>query len=297
MTEKVPIGFIGLGAMGEAMARVLMRAGYPLRVYNRTPGKANALVAEGAGPAASPADAATAGGVAITMVADDGALEEVTLGPRGIAGRLGEGGLHLSMSTVSPELSRRLASAHAERDELFVAAPVFGRPPAAAAGKLRICFSGSKEGVERARPLLSALGQGGVFDFGADPGAASVVKLGGNFLIMAMIEGLAEMYTLADRNGIGVAGVNDFVTGTLFASPMYQMYGQLITESRFEPPGFRLRLGLKDIDLALAAAESSGVPMPFASLIRERLADAVDSGRGEIDVSGLTLGVREAAGM
>jgi len=290
------IGFIGLGIMGQEMARVLMAAGHTVRVYNRTPGRADDLVQEGAQRAGSPGEAVTAGGIAVTMVADDHALREVTQGENGFLGRLGEGGLHLSMSTVSPETSRALAAAHAERGELYLAAPVFGRPQVAALGNLWICCSGAAEARERAHPLLAAMGRE-TFEFGEDPGAANVVKLAGNFTIIAATEAMAEAYTLADKAGIRPEAVHEFLTTTLFPVPIYQNYGQMISENRFTPAGFRLRLGLKDISLALDTAHAHETPMPLAELLRDRLTVSVEKGRGEIDVAGLAMEAREAAGL
>ena len=290
------IGFIGLGAMGGAMARRLLEAGHPLRVWNRSAAKAEPLLGLGAAAAAtSPAEAAR-GGLVITMLADDQALEAVTSGDAGILVGLGEGGLHVSMSTVAPATARRLAKAHAERGAAYLGAPVFGRPDAAAAGKLWVLQSGASAARERARPLFDVLGQG-VFDFGDDPGAANVVKLAGNFLILAAVEALAEAFTLGEKNGIKREALADLFGRTLFACPVYQTYGRAVAAQQPTAGGFRLALALKDVDLALGAAAASAVPMPLASLLHDRLLSALAKGGGDLDVSRLALEVSESAGL
>jgi 3-hydroxyisobutyrate dehydrogenase-like beta-hydroxyacid dehydrogenase len=290
------VAFIGLGAMGSAMAANLLAAGHALRVYNRTRSKAARLAAKGARVAATPAEAVEPGGVVVTMLADDGALEEVTVGEGGFAERLGEGGVHLSMSTISPALGRRLADLHRELGTRYVAAPVFGRPEAAEARKLWVCVSGDRAAVRRVRPLLEALGQG-TFDFGSDPSAAHVVKLAGNFLIASVIEGLAEAVALVRGSGVEPTAFVEMLGRTLFACPAYQNYGRLIVEERYEPAGFRLALGLKDAELVLAAASAAGAPMPFADAVRRRFLAAVSNGRGDLDWAAIALGAAEEAGL
>ena len=289
------IGFIGLGAMGGAMAGRLLEAGHRLRVWNRSAGKAEPLLGQGATPAASPAEAAR-GGLVITMLADDQALEAVTLGDAGILAGLGEGGLHVSMSTIAPATARRLAEAHAERGAAYLAAPVFGRPDVAAAGKLWVLASGTDAARERARPLLEAMGQK-VFDFGDDPGAANVVKLAGNFLLIAAIEAMAEAFTFGEKNGIERAAMAELFGSTLFACGVYQNYGRAVAAQRPSAGGFRLALALKDVNLALGAAGASAVPMPLASLLRDRMLSALAKGGGDLDVSRLALEVSESAGL
>lgn len=290
------IGFIGLGVMGQGMAGVLLRAGHTVRVYNRTRERADALATEGAEVTDTPAEAAAGCDFAVTMVADDTALEEVTTGPDGLLGRLAEGGVHLSMSTVSPALATRLADAHAGAGERLVSAPVFGRPQVAAAGNLWICCSGDEAARQRARPLLDQMGQG-VFDFGDDPAAAAVVKLAGNFAIIAATEAMGEAYTLAERSGVAREAVHQFLTSTLFGVPIYQNYGSMIAEDRFSPPGFRLRLGYKDIGLLLQTARAAGVPLPLGSLLHDRLLSSIAKGRGDLDVAALAMESRDSAGL
>lgn len=294
MTDK--IGFIGLGQMGIPMARNLLRAGFKLRIYNRTPERAAALVAEGAEQVFRPLDVVTPGGVVITMLANDAALEEVVLGRDGILEALGAKGVHLSMSTISPATSRLLAAHHGRRGTTYLAAPVFGRPEAAAAKKLWIALSGAKEAKTRVTPVLSELSQG-IYDFGEDVGGANIAKLAGNFLIVSALEAMAEAFTLAEKNGLDRATIADMMGQTLFACPIYQNYGKAIAAKVYEPAGFKLALGLKDLTLALEAAQASHVPMPIGSVVRDRLLSSVAKGRENMDWAGLALDVSEDAGL
>jgi len=289
------IGFIGLGNMGQAMASSLLKAGYTLTVYNRTLSKAEALTAKSARLAHQPSEAVTKGGIVISMVANDQALEEIVMS-QGFLERLGPGGIHLSMSTVSPETSRKLAQLHTQHGSIYLAAPVFGRPEAAATQKLWICLAGPHLARERVQPVLKALGQG-IFDFGEDPGAANIVKLCGNFLILSAMEAMAEALTLAEKNGIARSAVIDMLTHTLFSAPIYQTYGKMIAEKRHTPAGFRQTLGLKDLNLVRDVAEHATMPMPLASLLHDRLLAGIAKGRGDMDWSALSLDVLENAGL
>ncbi len=294
MTQTV--GFIGLGLMGEPMAANLAKAGFKLRVYNRSPQKAAKLVEQGATVCASPADTATEGGIVVTMVSDDAALEDVAFGERGFGPVLGKGGLHLSMSTVAPETLHRLAERHRRAGSQLLAAPVFGRPNAAAAGKLWICQSGPAEAKARAKPLLDAMGQG-VYDFGEAPTAAGVAKLAGNFMIGAAMEAMGEAYAFAEKNGVDRKALSDFLTQTIFAAPVYVNYSAIVAAKKADWIGFQLRLGLKDFKLVLATAEQAGVPMPIASLVRDRMVSAIAKGRGDNDWTEMALGALEDAAL
>ena len=290
------LGFIGLGSMGEPIAANLLRAGFGLRVYNRTAAKAAPLVAIGAAQVASEAEVAQAGGIVLTMLADDRAVEEVALREHSFVERLGAGGIHISLSTIAPATSRRLAEHHAKRKVEYVAAPVFGRPEAAAAARLWVCTSGATTAKQRVQPILTAISQG-IFDFGEDHGAANVVKLCGNFLIASAIEAMAESQALARKNGVDPKALVEMFGKTLFACPIYQGYGKQIAEQRFEPAGFRLALGLKDIQLALQTGASSSVPMPIASVLRDRGLESVAKGRADMDWTAMALAVAEDAGL
>ncbi len=290
------IGFVGLGAMGAPMAANLVAAGYKLRVYNRTAAKADALVAQGAARVERPGDVTTLGGVAITMVADDAALEAVTLGAGGLADRLGRGGIHISMSTVAPKTARRLAQHHASLGSTYIAAPVFGRPEAAKAKRLWILAAGATVQKTAIRPILDAMGQA-VFDFGEDPGAANVAKLVGNFLIAANIEAMSEAFAMAEKQGVDRVAVADMLAKTLFACPIYQGYGRMVGEKRFTPVGFRMPLGLKDVELVIGTAAEVRVPMPTASLVRDRMVTSLAKGREDMDWSAIALSVLDDAGL
>lgn len=294
MTET--IGFIGLGSMGRPMANNLLAAGFDLRIYNRTPGKAVDLIASGARAVATPVEAVVPGGIVVTMVANDAALEAVTLGVEGIASGLGSGGVHLSMSTVSPQLARRLADVHREHGSHYVAAPVLGRPAAAAAGKLFILLSGSAEAKERVASLLAVMGQA-TRDIGDDPTQGHVAKLAANFMILSLVEVYAEVLAFAEKNGIGRQDMARLFGDTILNAPLFHLYGELLARENYAPPGFRLALGLKDIELILATGALSRTPTPVADLVHNRLLTAVAKGRGELDVTALALGVSEDAGL
>ena len=290
------IGFIGLGNMGLGIASSLLRAGHKLRVYNRTASKAAPLVAQGATQVHRLSEVAEPGGTVLTMLSDDLALEETAHSNSDLLKILSPGGVHLSMSTVSPAISRQLAAEHFARKVDFVAAPVFGRPEAAATAKLWVCVAGAAEAKKRVYSILSAVSQG-IFDYGEDPGAANVAKVCGNFLIMAAIEALAEAAVLGEKNGVNRKDLFDMLTQSLFACTVYQGYAQRLIEQKFETAGFRLSLALKDINLALDASESSAVPMPLASLLHDRWLSAIASGRQNMDATAVSLNVAEAAGI
>jgi len=289
------IGFIGLGNMGHGMAGRLIEAGYALTVYNRTLNRAESLTAQGARLAHQPGEAVTEGGIVVSMVANDQALEDIVTS-QGFLEGLGSGGIHLSMSTVSPVTARKLAELHAQHGSTYVAAPVFGRPEAAASQQLWICVAGPRSAKERVQPVLETLGQG-IYDFGEDPGAANIVKLCGNFLTIAAMEAMAEALTLAEKSGLDRAAVIDMLTQTMFTSPSYQSYGKMIAEKRHTPAGFRQALGLKDVNLVRETAEQAQMPMPLASLLHDRMLTGVAKGRGDMDWSALALDVLEDAGL
>jgi 3-hydroxyisobutyrate dehydrogenase-like beta-hydroxyacid dehydrogenase len=291
-----PVGFIGLGSMGGPIAANLLKAGFGVRTYNRTASKADALVKEGAQLVTSPADVAQRAGIVLTMLSDDRAEEELCLQESSFVKRLGPDGIHVAISTISPDTARRLAKHHAEHHVHYVASPVFGRPEAAASKRLWVCTSGSAEPKKRVQPVLAAISQG-IFDFGEDAGSANVVKLCGNFLVASAIEALAEALTLARKNGVKPDDVAEMFGKSLFAIPVYQGYGKQIAERRFDPPGFRLALGLKDLKLVHQTALSSNTPMPLASLLQDRWLSAAAKGRGNPDWSAAALGVAEDAGL
>lgn len=294
MNESV--GFIGLGNMGLPIAQNILRAGFRLKIFNRTASKANALVSHGAKLAPMSADVADRGGIVVTMLSDDSALEEICLDKDSFVERLGSGGIHISMSTIAPATVRRLAKQHAELNVTYLAAPVFGRPEAAASGQLAVCVSGPTAAKKRVAPILAKISRA-TFDFGEEVGAANVIKLCGNFLLAAAIEALAEAFTLAEKNGIPRSAAFETLTEILFPTPVYQSYGKRIAEQSYEPAGFRLALGLKDINLVLRTAEETPTPMPMASLLRDRWLAGMAKGRENLDWSAAALGVAEDAGV
>jgi len=290
------IAFIGLGNMGTAMARNLVRAGHELTVWNRTLAKTEPLKAGGAKVAQSAGDAAKAAEVVITMLADDAAVESAVLHAGGVLENLPRAATHISMSTISVVLSKRLAEEHGKRGQHYVTAPVFGRPEAAAAGKLFVATAGEKAAVERCKPILELLGQR-VFVIGDKPEMANVVKLSGNFLIASVIESLGEAIALVRKYGIDPHEYVEFLTNSLFAAPVYKTYGGLIADARHETAGFALRLGLKDIRLALAAADSVNAPLPVASLVHDHMLAGIGRGREKHDWSVLGQLAAEDAGL
>ena len=289
------VGFVGLGNMGAPIARRLLEAGYGVRAYNRTAARGNGIVAAGAERAATPAEAAPKDGVVFSIVADDAALRAVCEGPDGILAGLG-GGIHVSMSTVGAATARAMEASHAEAGAIYLCAPVFGRPPVAAAGRLWMALSGPSAAKARVRQVLSAF-TAGVRDFGDAPGAATVAKLANNFLIGAAIDSMAQACALVETHGLDRADFIDLITSGLFDCPVYRGYGAAIAGRRYEPAGFRLVLGLKDISLVLEAGTETRAPLPAASAVRDRLLSAIAQGRGEQDIAALDAAVSAAAGL
>ena len=275
--------------MGSGMARNLLRAGHELTVYNRTPKKAEALAAEGVRAAASPAEAARGAETVHSMLADDDAVHQVVFGQDGIASTMAPDAVHVSHSTISTALARELAAAgHA-----YVSAPVFGRPDAAEKKQLIVIAAGATGHLSRCRPLFDAIGRQTVIA-GSKPWQANAVKLCGNFMLASMLEAFGEACAVLRKAEVDPHVFLDAMNG-LFASPVYANYGGMVADERFEPAGFTVKLGLKDADLALAAAEECGAPMPMASLVRDRLMAALANGQGSMDWSSVArVSAREA---
>jgi 3-hydroxyisobutyrate dehydrogenase-like beta-hydroxyacid dehydrogenase len=288
------VGFIGLGRMGAGMVESLLRAGHQVTVYNRTPEKARPLGERGAHVASSVAEVC-ANPVVFTMLADDAALEAVAYGEDGLLRRLNRGALHVSSSTVSVDLSERLARDHAAAGQRFLAAPVFGRPEAAAAAKLSVVAAGDAAAIAEVRPLFDALGPK-TFVVSDRPEAANLVKLSGNFLLASVIESLGEAFALVGKAGLDRLQYLDLLTSTLFDVPVYKNYGRIIAERAFTPAGFAAPLGQKDVRLTLAAAEKLRVPMPIASLLRDRFLSLLARGGENLDWSALGDLARQDAG-
>ncbi|WP_319451020.1 MULTISPECIES: NAD(P)-dependent oxidoreductase [unclassified Mycobacterium] len=289
------IGFLGLGNMGSAMASNLLHAGHAVAVYNRSFDKVEALVAEGARPARTVAEACRAD-VVVSMLANDDAVEAVVFGPEGVLANLKGAAVHVSCSTISVALAQRLTAAHADAGHGFVSAPVFGRPEAAQAAKLFVVAAGDPATVAAVSPVLDAIGQR-TFVVAEQPEAASLVKLSGNFLIASVIESLGEAMALVGKAGVDKQQYLDILTSTLFGAPVYQTYGGLIARDEFEPAGFAATLGLKDVRLVLAAGEELRVPLPIASLLRDRFLTLLAGGGEALDWSAVgALAAWEAGG-
>jgi 3-hydroxyisobutyrate dehydrogenase-like beta-hydroxyacid dehydrogenase len=281
--------------MGSGMAANLLRAGHEVTVFNRSADKRRPLLDLGGREATTVADACAAE-VVITMLADDDALRQVTLGDGGIVAELRQGGTHVSMSTVSVELTRNLSEAHEQARQRLIAAPVFGRPEMAAAAKLFIVAGGAPEALRLCQPLFDAMGQR-TFPLGPEPAAASLVKLAGNFMIAATIETLGEALALVGKAGIDPGSFVELLTSSLFPAPAYRTYGTLIAERKFQPAGFAVPLGHKDIRLLLAASQSLHVPMPVASLLNDRFQRLIAQGGEKLDWSAISELAAEDAGL
>lgn len=284
------IAFYGMGQMGRAMAANLVAAGHEVRAWNRTPGKAP----PGAREFASVREAAADAEVAITMLADDAAVETVS---REILAGLPQGSIHCGMSTISMQLSRRLGQEHAGRGQGYVAAPVFGRPEAAAAKKLWIVVAGQRDVVQRCQPLLDVMGQG-TLPMGEVPEHASLTKLCGNFMIASLIEMFGEAFAMGEKAGLDVPRLADTLQKILFAgAPIPSGYAARIAATQYEPAGFALPLGLKDVSLALRASDELRAPLPLASLLRDHFLASLAKGREKWDWAGIAGLVRESAGL
>jgi 3-hydroxyisobutyrate dehydrogenase-like beta-hydroxyacid dehydrogenase len=289
------VGLIGLGQMGTGIAKSLLRGGHRVTVYNRTRERAEALRKDGAAVAGSLAEACR-GDAVLTMLADDAAVEAVVFGENGVLKSLARGRVHISLSTISVALSDRLAAEHSRAGQEFIAAPVFGRPDTAEAGKLAVVAAGPKGAVERCKPLWEAIGQK-LLVIGEQQSKANVVKLSGNFLIATVVESLGEALAFARKSGVDAATLLDFLTSTLFNAPVYKTYGALIVEGKHDHVGFALPLGLKDVRLVMQAAEARTVPMPIASVLHDRFVTALARGYERSDWSVIAQVAAEDAGL
>ena len=287
------VGFVGLGTMGKAMAANLVRAGHTLTVWNRSSGPAADLATMGARIATSPAGA-FCGEAAITMLADDASTSAIVT--EHVLAGAARGLVHVNMATVSVAASKALSALHAQHCLAYVAAPVFGRAEMAAAGKLNIVAGGSDEAIARVQPLFDAMGQR-TWRAGSEPAHANLVKIGGNFMLASSIEMLSEAFSLAEKGGVDPKVFAEIMTSTLFAAPAFKIYSDLINSRQFEPAGFKLPLGLKDVGLALEAGHASQTPLPMASLVRDHLLESLAAGHADKDWSALSLVVRRNAGL
>jgi len=289
------IGFIGLGRMGTGMASRLLSSGTNVLVYNRTAEKASALRKQGATVAKSLHDFADVD-IVFTMLADDRALESTVLGDKGILQHLPSGAIHVSCSTISPDLTSRLTQVHAQAGQHFIAAPVFGRPNAAQEGKLFLILAGNPDILAQIEPLLARIGQRS-FVIGKEPVQASLAKLAGNFLIATVIESLGESFAFVEKGGIDPHAFLHILTESIFNVPLYKNYGEAIVAGKFSPPGFAAVLGQKDIRLLLQAGETLQIPLPIASLLRDRFLRLTAQSGGDLDWSAIASLATEDAGL
>ncbi len=289
-------GFIGLGRMGRGIAGRILGGGHELFVYNRTPGKAAELAAAGAQAMASVALACAGREVVITMLADDAALESVTLGEGGLCASLPDGAIHLVMGTHGVGVVRALTAAHSQRGQILVAAPVLGRPDAAAAGQLGIVAAGPEDALQRLRPLFDVIGRR-TFIAGSSPDAATSIKLANNFALGCAVEAMSEAFALVRRYGVAPEVLYDVMTEGLFSAPAYRVYGKIMVERSWDTPGFTTLLALKDMGLVLSAGELERVPLPSANTLRDRLLSAIAHGDGERDWAVLARAQERAAGL
>jgi 3-hydroxyisobutyrate dehydrogenase-like beta-hydroxyacid dehydrogenase len=291
--ERMEVGFVGLGRMGRGMAGRLLAAGFPLRVWNRTRARAEEL--RGARVCESPREAAAGVRIVVSSLADDAAVRAVVLGDDGVLAGLEEGSIHVSTSTISPGLARALADAHRDARRLFVACPVLGRPEAAALGELTLFLGGDDAALDAAMPVLEALGT--VQHRMGDAFQALLTKVIANFLLAGTVELLAEATALGEKGGIAPAELVRTLSQTVVGSPAFKSYGARIAAGQYQPAGFVVALGLKDVELALASGRELRVPLPAVGVVREHLVGALARGRESWDWSALATVVRDDAGL
>ena len=296
MPEKKKIGFIGIGMMGLPMVQNLIKAGYHLSIFNRTPEKASSLIDLGVETKNNPLDVAEPGGIVMSCVSEDRALISVAGENGELAERLGKDGIHISMSTILPKTAARLARKQSEFGGFYVAAPVMGRPDVVLAKKQSYFIAGDEKAKERAKPLLEAIGMK-IFDFGIIPENANIAKLAANFLIASAIEAMAEAFAFVSKNHGDAEKLLQAVGGTLFACPIYQNYGRQILDKNYKEPLFKLQMGLKDIRLVAETATESNTPMRFARVLQDRFSAAVAHGLSHYDWTGIAAEVDAEAGL
>ncbi len=290
------VGFIGLGHMGLPMAQNILKKGFPLWIYNRTKEKGSSLIEQGAAWANSPDELATQVDILISMVANDQALNEIVDGPSGIMHASKKPSIHISMSTVSPDLSASLEKKHQRRGMAFLAAPVTGRPERAKTGTLTIFLAGESKAKKEAYPVLEAMSTK-IFDLGEQPGQSSLFKLCNNFMLLAFIETFSEATAMLEKEGISTERAAEIWGTSIFDSPAFHSFAPLIWQQRFKEDGFALNLGLKDMRLLQTCADRSQVPLPFLSNLHDKLLMSMNLGREDFDCVALALLTREQAGL
>jgi 3-hydroxyisobutyrate dehydrogenase-like beta-hydroxyacid dehydrogenase len=286
------LGFIGLGNLGTPIAENLLTNTKQLYVYNRTAAKAQPLTEKGAVLCKSVKELASLCDLVFSIVADDAALKQITTGEAGIAANLKAGGIHVCISTILPATAKELSALHKQYKNYYVASPVMGRPEAARTGKLVFLVSGNEHAVATSKALLQQAGAASVWEMGNEPEAANVAKLCSNLLIVSAIEAMAEGIQLAEKSGIDATKWMNMLQQTLFNAPIYINYGNILLKKAYQPAGFSLRLGLKDVNLMLAQASSADSKLPFGELLQKRLKDGVENGLAEHDWTAMALALK-----
>ena len=286
------LGFIGLGHLGTPIAENLLGNTKQLYVYNRTTAKAQSLIEKGAVLCKSVKELASLCDIVFSIVSDDAALKQITSGNEGIAANLKAGGIHISISTILPATAKELSVLHQQYNNYYVASPVMGRPEAARAGKLNFLVSGDEHAIETAKPLLQQAGAAGIWEFENEPEAANVAKLCSNFLIVSAIEAMAEGIHLAKKSGVDADKWMNMLTQTLFNAPVYINYGNILLKEAYQPAGFSLRLGLKDVNLVMEQASSVDAKMPFGKVLHKQLKDSVENELAEYDWTAIALALK-----
>ena len=286
------IGFVGLGNLGTPIAENILEKNQRLFVYNRTASKARPVVEKGAILCTSIKELGQKCDIIFSVVSDDAALNDITKGDNGIAQNLKEGGIHISISTILPVTAKELAQVHKQFNNHYVAAPVMGRPEAARAAKLNFLVSGEQAIIETIKPLLLQAGGVGIWEFGSETSAANVAKLCTNFLIVSAIESMAEGINLAKKSGIDSATWINMITQTMFSAPVYLNYSNILLKEIFQPAGFALKLGLKDVNLVMQQSTEIDAEMPIGRLLQQRLRECVANGLGDYDWTAMALALK-----
>jgi 3-hydroxyisobutyrate dehydrogenase-like beta-hydroxyacid dehydrogenase len=283
------IGFMGLGNLGTPIAENILQKRQQLFVYNRTASKTQSLIEKGAGLCISIKELASKCDIVFSMMSDDTALNHITKGENGIAQNLKAGGIHICMSTILPATASQLAALHKQNNSYYIAAPVMGRPEAARAGKLNFLVSGEKSIIDKIKPLLQDAGGAGIWEFGDEPATANVAKLCSNSLIVSAIESMAEAINLAKKSGIDATAWMNMLTQTLFAAPVYINYGNILLKEMYQPAGFTLKLGLKDVNLIIEQSREVDAVMPVAKLMQQKFNEGIANGLGDHDWTAVAL--------
>ena len=286
------IGFIGLGNLGIPIAENILQKNRRLFVYNRTASKAQPLVGKGATMCNNIKELSQKCDIVFSVVSDDAALNDITKGNNGIAQNLKQHGIHISVSTILPATARELTQVHKQFNNHYVASPVMGRPEAARAGKLNFLVSGEQAIIETIKPFLQQAGGMGIWEFGNETPAANVAKLCTNFLIVSAIESMAEGINLAKKSGVDSTSWINMITQTIFASPVYINYSNILLKEMFQPAGFALKLGLKDVNLLMKQSSDAKAEMPIGKLMQQRLNESVQNGLGDYDWTAIAVALK-----